>query len=193
MFRLLRNRDFALLISGQAISQVGDGIFTVAIAWRVYQSYSTPAALSIVGIAFFLPRLLVTIVGGVLSDRFDRRWTMVVADCGRAAAVGLLAAISLDPGRELVAIVLLVAFQGVAGSLFGPAQTALIPEIVAAEELGRANSLRTMVGPLAWSVAGPALGGALIANLGTAAAFWVDSGTYVVSVVTLFLIRRRPL
>ncbi len=126
MLRLLRNRDLALLISGQAISQVGDGIFTVALAWRVYQSYSSPAALSVVGIAFFVPRLLLTIIGGVLSDRFDRRWTMVVADVGRAIAVGALGAISLDPKPQLVAIVVLVAFQGIAGSLFGPAENALL-------------------------------------------------------------------
>jgi MFS family permease len=192
VLRTLRHRDFALLVAGQAISQVGDGIFAVALAWRVYQSYDSPAALSVVGIAFFVPRLLVTIAGGVLSDRFDRRWTMIAADCGRAIAVGALAAIALSPRAELAAIIVLTAFQGVAGSLFGPAESALLPELVSAEELGRANSLRTVVSPLAWSVVGPALGGALIANLGTAAAFWADSGTYVLSVVTLLLMRTHP-
>jgi MFS family permease len=179
-------------VAGQAISQVGDGIFAVALAWRVYESYNSPAALSVVGIAFFVPRLLVTIAGGVLSDRFDRRWTMIAADCGRAIAVGALAAIALSPRAELAAIVVLVAFQGVAGSLFGPAESALLPELVSADELGRANSLRTVVSPLAWSVLGPSLGGALIANFGTAAAFWADSGTYLVSVATLLLMRTHP-
>jgi MFS family permease len=193
MLSTLRNRDLVLLISGQAVSQVGDGIFVVALAWRVYQSYSSPAALSVVGIAFMVPRLLVTIAGGVLSDRFERRWTMVVADCGRSVAVAALAAISLTPRGELVAIVLLVAFQGVAGSLFGPAESAVLPEIVRSEDLGRANSLRTIVSPIAWSVVGPALGGALIANLGTSTAFWADSATYLVSVGTLLLMQPRPL
>jgi MFS family permease len=192
VLRTLRHRDFALLVSGQAISQVGDGIFAVALAWRVYQSYNSPAALSLVGIAFFVPRLLVTIAGGVLSYRFDRRWTMIVADAGRALAVGGLAAISLSPSGELAAIVGFVAFQGVAGSLFGPAESALLPELVAPEELGRANSLRTIVSPAAWSVLGPAMGGALIANLGTTAAFWADSGTYLASVATLLLMRTHP-
>jgi len=175
------------------VSQVGDGIFFVALAWRVYQSYTSPAALSVVGIAFFVPRLLVTIAGGVLSDRFERRWTMVAADTGRAIAVGLLAAISLSQQGELVAIVLLVAFQGIAGSLFGPAESALLPEVVPAEDLGRANSLRTVVSPLAFGVVGPALGGALIANFETSAAFWADSATYVVSVFSLLLMRARPI
>ena len=192
MLRTLRHRDFALLVAGQAISQVGDGIFAVALAWRVYQTYDSPAALSVVGIAFFLPRLLVTIAGGVLSDRFDRRLTMIAADCGRALAVGALAALALSPSAELAAIVVLAAFQGVAGSLFGPAESALLPELVSAEELGQANSVRTVVSPLAWSVLGPALGGALIANLGTASAFWADSATYIVSVATLLLMRTHP-
>lgn len=192
MLRLLRNRDLALLISGQAISQVGDGIFTVALAWRVYQSYNSPAALSVVGIAFLVPRLLLTIVGGVFSDRFDRRWTMVVADVGRAVAVGALGAISLDPKPQLVVIVVLVAFQGIAGSLFGPAENALLPELVPPEDLSQANALRMIVSPVAWTVVGPALGGALTASLGPAAAFWADSATYVVSVVTLVVMPPRP-
>jgi MFS family permease len=193
LLRTLRNRDLLLLICGQAVSQVGDGIFFVALAWRVYQSYSSPAALSVVGIAFFVPRLLVTIAGGVLSDRFERRWTMVVADVGRAISVAALAAISLSPRGELIAIVVIVAFQGIAGSLFGPAESALLPEIVRPEELGPANSLRTIVGPIAQAVLGPALGGGIIAAYGTSAAFWIDSATFVVGIAALLLMRARPM
>jgi hypothetical protein len=193
MLRALRNRDLLLLICGQAVSQVGDGIFFVALAWRVYQSYSSPAALSVVGIAFFVPRLLVTIAGGVLSDRFERRWTMVVADIGRALSVAVLAAISLSPRGELIAIVVIVAFQGIAGSLFGPAESALLPEIVRPEDLVPANSLRTIVSPIAQAVVGPALGGAIIAGYGTAAAFWIDSGTFVVGIAALVLMHPRPI
>ncbi len=118
---------------------------------------------------------------------------MVVADVGRAVAVAGLAAISLNPRGELFAIVILVAINGVAGALFGPAESALLPEIVRPEELGQANSLRTIVSPIAWSVVGPALGGALIATFGTAAAFWTDSATFVVGIAALLLMRARPL
>jgi MFS family permease len=193
MLRALRNRDLLLLICGQAVSQVGDGIFAVALAWRVYQSYSSPAALSVVGIAFFVPRLLVTIAGGVLSDRFERRWTMIAADLGRAVGVAALAAISLNSQGELIAIVVLVAFNGVAGALFGPAESALLPELVPSGDLGRANSLRAMVSPLAQAVVGPALGGTIIANFGTPAAFWTDSATFVVGIAALLLMGARPI
>ena len=193
MLRLLRNRDLALLVSGQAISEIGDGVLLVAIAWRVYQSYSSPAALSIIGIAFFLPRLLVTIAGGVISDRFERRLTMIGADAARAVAVALLAAISVTGPQLLIAMAVIVAFQGIAGSLFGPAESALLPEIVPPRDLGKANALRTVVSPLAYAVIGPALGGALTARFGVAAALWFDAGTYVCSVISLAFMRSRRL
>ncbi len=187
MLRLLRKRDFALLVVGQAVSEVGDGFFLVALAWRVYQSYSSPAALSVVGIAFFAPRLLMAIAGRVISDRFERRWTMIGADATRAVTVGLLGLISLGPQQELAAITVLVAAQGMASALFGPAESALMPQLVTADELARANSLRTVINPLAFAVAGPALGGAVTAAAGPQLAFWIDSGTYAFSVVTLLL------
>lgn len=182
-----------LLVSGQAISEIGDGVFLVAIAWRVYQSYSSPAALSVIGIAFFLPRLLVTIAGGVISDRFERRLTMIGADSARAVAVALLAAISLTGPQLLISMAIVVAFQGIAGSVFGPAESALLPEIVPPQDLSKANALRTVVSPLAYAVIGPALGGATTARFGVSAALWFDAGTYLVSVVSLVFMRSRPL
>lgn len=192
MLRLFRNRDLMLLISGQAVSQMGDGILMVAMAWRVFQTYHSPAALSAVGIAFMVPRILVVLAGGVISDRFERRLTMIAADLGRAVPVALLALITLGPDKELVLIVILVAVQAVAGALFHPAESALLPQLVAPGELAAANSLRTIVGPLSWNVAGSALGGALTAAYGPSTAFLVDAGTFGVSVLTLLFMKPRP-
>ncbi|HEY6875705.1 MAG TPA: MFS transporter [Candidatus Dormibacteraeota bacterium] len=193
MVRLLRNRDFRLLIGGQAVSDLGDGVFLVALAWRVYQSYSTPAALSVVGIAIMLPRVLAIVAGGVLSDRIERRWTMVGADCVRAVTVALLGVVSVVPGNVIVWIVALVALQSMAGSLFAPSESALLPQLVGADELTRANSVRTIVSPIASGVAGPALGGFVTATWGPQAAFWIDAGTFLVSVGTLALMGSYPL
>lgn len=193
MLRLLRNRDLVLLISGQAVSQMGDGIFVIAIAWRVFQSYHSPAALSAVGLAVIVPRLLITIGGGVLSDRFERRWTMIFADLGRAISIALLAVISLGADKELAVIVILVAVNAVAGSLFHPAEAALLPQLVDQDDLAAANSLRTIVGPLSFGVAGSAVGGALTAAYGPSTALLVDAGTFCFSVLTLLLMKPRPM
>ena len=192
MLRLLRNRDFALLVGGQAVSDLGDGIFFVALAWRVYQTYSNPAALSVVGIAFFVPRLILTIAGGVISDRFERRWTMIGTDSVRAVSVALLALVSFGAQQELAWLVVVVALQGAGGSLFGPSETALVPQLVSADELGRANSLRTIVSPVSFAILGPALGGLITAAWGAQAAFGIDAATYLVSVATLLLMTSRP-
>ena len=193
MLRVLRNRDFALLVSGQAVSELGDGIFFVALAWRVYQTYSSPAALSVVGISFFVPRLLMSIAGGVISDRFERRLTMIGSDVARGLSVALLAAISLGPQQELGLIAVLVAVQSIGGSLFAPSESALVPQLVSGDELSKAISVRTIVSPMASAVLGPALGGFITATQGASTAFWIDAGTYLASIATLALMRPHPI
>ena len=69
----LRERDFRLLWSAMCISLLGDGAFLVALAWQVYSLSDAPTALSVVGIAMTVPTILFLLVGGVASDRLDRR------------------------------------------------------------------------------------------------------------------------
>ncbi|MBD0291739.1 MAG: MFS transporter, partial [Thermoleophilia bacterium] len=78
--RPLEIRDFALLWSAMSVSLLGDGIYFVAIAWQVYEISNAPTALAVVGVAWTLPNVLLLLVGGVLSDRFDRRGLMIVSD-----------------------------------------------------------------------------------------------------------------
>jgi len=80
----LRQRDYALLTAGSSISLLGDGFFFVALAWQVYEISNVPTALSLVGLAWTLPLVLFVLLGGVFSDRYDRRWLMVGADLVRA-------------------------------------------------------------------------------------------------------------
>ena len=69
----LRHRDFRVLWAGMAVSLLGDGIFLVAMAWEAYALWNAPAALSVVGIAMTVPTVAFLFVGGVVSDRVDRR------------------------------------------------------------------------------------------------------------------------
>src|SRR5919109_5220690 len=93
ILRPLRHRDFRLLWTGMTTSLIGDGIFLVALAWQVYELSNVPTALSIVGVAMTVPQILFLLLGGVVSDRLDRRLVMICADVLRAvslAALGLL-------------------------------------------------------------------------------------------------------
>ena len=106
----LRHRDFRLLWSGMCVSLLGDGVFLVAMAWQVYALSNAPSALAMVGIAMTVPTIAFLLVGGAVSDRFDRRRVMLGADLLRGVAVGLTALLSLTGSLELWHVAVLVAF-----------------------------------------------------------------------------------
>src|SRR5581483_3879192 len=94
LLRPLRTRDFRLLWMGMSVSLVGDGMFLVATAWTAYALWNAPAALSVIGIALTAPTIACLLIGGAVSDRFDRRLVMLWSDLGRGLAVGLLAVLA---------------------------------------------------------------------------------------------------
>jgi MFS family permease len=192
MLRALRHRDFRLLWTGQAISLIGDGIYLVAIAWLVYDISNKPGALAIVGFAWTLPQVAGLLLAGVLSDRFERRRLLVIADLIRFGAIGTIAALAYADVAQLWHLVLLVVAYGFGQALFTPAFTAIMPELVPRDELLPANAMRELLEPLGMRFAGPALGGALIALFGVGTAFLVDSITFLVSAFAVIGIRPRP-
>jgi hypothetical protein len=192
LLRPLAERDFRLLWSGQAVSLVGDGVLTVALAWQTLRLSSSPAALGLVLFARAGPRFLLLLLGGVISDRLPRRRVMLVADLAQALAVGAIALLAAGGQLRLWHLVTLGAVAGVASAFFLPASTALLPELLRDDLLLPANALSTSSRVLAAEFAGPALGGLLIAAAGTATAFAVDAGSFVASVATLAMLRTRP-
>jgi MFS family permease len=192
MLRALRHRDFRLLWIGQSISLIGDGIYFVAIAWLVYDISNQPSALAIVGVAWTVPMVAGLLVAGVMSDRFERRRLLVIADLLRCATIAAIAGLTLADAIELWHVVALVVLYGFGQALFQPAFTAIVPEVVPREELLQASSLRELMEPLGLRFAGPALGGVLIAVFGVGTAFLVDAATFAVSAAAVACIRRRP-
>jgi MFS family permease len=188
----LRHRDFRLLWSGMCVSLLGDGVFLVAMAWQVYALSNAPTALSLVGIAMTIPTICCLLLGGVVSDRFDRRRVMLAADLARGSAVAVLAVLSLAGALEVWHVVALVAVYGSGQAFFGPAFDAIVPDVLPADELGQANALDQFVRPLALRMAGPALGGVLIDAVGPGAAFGIDAASFGLSCGALLLMGARP-
>jgi Transmembrane secretion effector len=192
LLRPLAERDFRLLWAGQAISLLGDGVLTVALAWQTLQLSSSPTALGLVMFARATPRIVLMLLGGVISDRLPRRLVMLAADLVQALAVGVIALLAAGDQLRLWHLVVLGAVASAASAFFLPASTALLPELLATDLLLPANALSTSSRVLAAQFAGPALGGLLIAAAGTAAAFAVDAASFLVSVATLAMLRTRP-
>jgi predicted outer membrane lipoprotein len=188
----LAERDYALLTGGSLISSLGDGFFYVALAWKVYELSNVPTALSLVGLAWTLPLVLFVLLGGVFSDRYDRRWLMVGADLVRAAAIGLLGILSLWGVLELWHVVALIAFVGLGDAFFNPASTAIVPDLLPDEQLPQANALQGLLRPLAIRLIGPALGGFIVAGVGSGTAFVLDAASFLASAAAVAAITTRP-
>jgi MFS family permease len=175
------------------VSFLGDGLYTVAIAWQVYSISNTPTALALVGVAWMAPQVLLLLLGGVVSDRFERRIVLMLSDAIRGSAIAVLGLLSVTGQLELWHAIVLVAVYGVGGALFTPAFTGIVRDVVPRDLLIEANSLEQFVRPLCVRLIGPAIGGVLIGLAGAGAAFLVDAGTFAFSAAAFLLMRTRSL
>jgi DHA3 family tetracycline resistance protein-like MFS transporter len=114
---------------------------------------------------------------------------MLAADLARGLAVAALAALSLSGALQLWHVVAIVGLYGAGTAFFNPAFDAVVPELLPPEALAAANALDQVVRPLAQRLAGPALGGALVAAAGPGTAFALDAASFAVSAGALLTMR----
>lgn len=187
---VLRERDFRAFFTGQALSQLGDAVLPVALAFAVLDLTGSASALGLVLAAGFLPGVVFLLVGGVLADRVQRRRLMVVCDvvrCGSQVTQGVLV---LTGEATLVTLVVLQLVWGTAAAFFRPASTGILAELVEPGSLRQANGLIALSDSVAYTV-GPAIAGVTIAVASPGVAIVVDGLTFAASAVALLLIRAR--
>jgi len=192
-------RNFRLLWIGEAVSLLGDQFQFIALPWLVLQLTGDGMAIGTVMALAGVPRALFMLIGGALTDRFSPRRVMLASNAARMVLVLGLALLVLGNVVSLWMPYLFALAFGLADAFFYPAQSSIIPHIVDREHLQLANSV--MQGTAQISLfAGPLLAGTLIAfmsrgsagtgNLeGIALAFFVDTLTFLVSLVTLGAMR----
>jgi DHA3 family macrolide efflux protein-like MFS transporter len=184
--QVLKNGRFARLWLGQVISAVGDYFYFLAVPILINKLTGSTTAIGLAMIfGFALPQLLFGLPAGVLVDRWDRRRVMIAADAMRAVLVlgGLLV-----HDAQGIWILYTVGFMvSVASRFFFPARSALIPALVAENELVAANGLSQLT-ETASLLVGPALAGFMIAWFGEGVAFAVDSASFVVSALAIWSI-----
>ncbi|MGD0700791.1 MAG: MFS transporter [Trebonia sp.] len=186
---LRHNNGFQMLWTGQLLSDTGSEMGMIAYPLLILALTHSPVLAGLVGTARMIALICVQLPAGALSDRFDRRLTMIACDTVRAgllAVLGILVAVHLA-SWPLVLVVSLI--EGAAGGLFDPSAAAALPAIVADEQLVRAWAA-TEGRTWAASVAGPALGG-LLFGLGRAVPFLADAVSYTASFGTVSRIRGR--
>ena len=105
----LRHRDFRFLWAGMSVSLLGDGITTIALAWQAYEISNVPTALALIGVAQTVPHVLLLLVSGAVSDRFERRKVLIAADAVRMLAMCALGVLAVTGTIQIWHMMLIAA------------------------------------------------------------------------------------
>ena len=159
---LLRHRPFALFWSARTCTSFAYQMQSVAIGWRVYELTGSPFDLGMVGLAQFVPVLLLTLVVGHVADRYDRRRIVAACQAAEALAALFLAAGTLTGFLGVPGIFAVVALIGAARAFESPTLSALMPGLVGEARLQQASAWSASANQTA-SIIGPAFGGLLYA------------------------------
>jgi MFS family permease len=188
---LRRHRDFRLLFAAQFVSFLGSMVTYVALPYQVYAVTRSSLAVGLLGLAELLPLLATAFVGGALADYVDRRRMVLATDLGLAAGSALLALNAALQTPHAWLLYLAAALMSGLNGLQRPSLDALTPRLVERDEIPAAAALASFRGSVGM-ILGPAVGGALIASWGAAAAFLFDLLTYLFAWFAIRAIRSVP-
>lgn len=186
--RALKSRPFAMIWIGQTISNLGDGIFYLALAWQVLLMTHSATAMGIVLIAGMIPRLAFVLIGGVTADRLPRRLIILWSDGGRGVVVLLISILGFTGHLQFWHLIVEALIFGVVDGFFNPAILAITPDLVEKDDLASANALNSLSSTLA-QLLGPALGAGFIALTGPMGAFSANALSFFLSVAFLLPVR----
>jgi MFS family permease len=177
--RLLRHPPFALLSSSRVLATVGFQMLGVAVGWQLYDLTGRALDLGLVGLAQFVPMILLTLVVGQVADRYDRRLVVILCEIAKAAVAAALALGAIGGWQTRTTIFALVALLGAAQAFENPAMSALVPEVVDRSLIAPAMAWVISAGQTA-QIVGPALGGLLYA-FGPGAAYFTAGGLFILA------------
>ena len=183
------NGRYRRLFVARTISNVGNGIAPIALAFGILAlPDGSPTALSIVLAAQAVPLILVLPLGGVIADRLGRARVIAVTDLILSGFVAILAYLFITDTATIPLLVVLSFITGILNGLWWPAFSGLIPDVVEDEYLQPANAY-VSVAANGGLIAGAALGGVLVAAVGSGFAIVVDAVSFLVAGILVFSFR----
>ena len=187
---MLAEKNFALLWSTLLISGIGSQLTSVAVAWQVYELTNSPLQLGLTGLFRAVPLIGFALTGGWLADRIERR-RLLIATQSLALLMSLALALLTQSGAIQVWQIYAVLFaQSALMSFDLPTRDALIPNLVKEEHLASAFALTVTLRQTAF-LAGPFIGGAVIAWAGVRWCYYLDAASFLAVIVCLSLMQVR--
>jgi MFS family permease len=181
-------RTFFVIWSGQLVSTIGSGLTGFALGVWIYQETGSVTLFALNMLAYALANLLVSPIAGVLVDRYDRRWVMILSDTGAGLATLSIALLYVTGNLEVWNIILATAFTSAFSAFQWPAYSAVTTLLVPKEQLGRAGGM-VQIGEAISQLLAPAAAGVLFVTIGLGGVILIDFVTYLFAVLTLLIVR----
>jgi MFS family permease len=191
-FRALRNRNYRLFYTGQAISLCGTWMQTIAQAWLVLQLTNSKVALGTVTMLQFLPITIFVLFAGVIADRVPKRNFIVGTQTLAMTQAFVLAALVFSGHIQLWHLYVLASVLGLANAFEQPTRQAFVVEMVGRDDLMNAVTLNSGLFNTARLV-GPAIGGFIIAAAGVKFAFLLNGISFIPVIIALLMMRTSKL
>ena len=188
MLGAFRHRDFRLFWGGQLVSLIGTWMQSVGQSWLVLELTGSPLQLGLVNALQFMPILLLSPVGGALSDRLGKRQILLVTQAAMMVQALVLALLVRGGHVQYWHVALLAAIYGLGRAVDIPARQAFITDLVGRPDLPNAVALNSVVFNGA-RIVGPGVAGLLIARYDVAMAFFLNAASFVAVLAALLAMR----
>ncbi len=187
LFPAFESKNYRYYFVGQLISQIGTWLQIVAQGWLVLQLTKSPLSIGLVAASATLPSLLFSLFGGVIVDRFNKKYLIVVTQSASMILALLLGILTVLKIINVAEIMLLAFLLGMVNAIDMPARQAFVSEMVEQDKISSAISLNAGIFNAA-RVVGPSVAGILIAIVGIGGAFILNGISYIAAIIVQFLI-----
>lgn len=190
--RAFNHRNYRILFPASVLSNIGTWAQRIAQDWLVLELTGSAQLLGLVTALQFLPSLLLSLYGGVLADRFDKRTLLMLTNIGAGIGSLVMGLLVVTRVVEFWHVALLAFVVGVFSALDAPVRTSFNSELVGKNDIPSAISLNS-ANFNAGRLIGPAASGLLIVLFGTGVSFIINSLTYVAVVIALSMMQKEKL
>ena len=188
---LRESSQFRLFYFGEFASSLGRQLTLVAAPIQVYAITESTLLVGLLGLMQFPALLIGSTIGGMWSDAWDRRNLLIMAQCVLATISVGLAINTMASDPSLIVLFGLTTLQAFFFSIDAPARTSAVPRLVSTALVSPAYALQILKSQLA-KATGPIMAGVIIAWWSLAAAYWIDSATFVVAIISLVVMKPMP-
>jgi len=188
---LRESRSFRLLWIGQLISVTGTQVRLVALPYQIFVLTDSSFAVGLIGVFQAVPLMLLSLFGGAIADAVDRRRLLLLTQMGLTVVSLALAVVTQAGAASVPLLYVLTAAGACFSALDSPTRSSLMPTLIDRRLIRAAIALNQTLFQFA-TVFGAALAGIVIAQVGLAAAYWLDAASFAAALVTVWSIRTPP-